>query len=309
MSELSPTNILKVLESRCRPNSDIEGLAATIAVDLSELAELSQETRPILFADTAGQMMNRSTTVVDRKRRGQYFTPPQVAEFMVRLFSKLPEQARLLEPGAGSGVLVAALAEHISATQPEVRSLHVQAFENSPQLAAVLELTLGYTRTYLAERGTRMTYLVHNDDFILAHMDRIRPTLFTPTDLEPLAYDLVISNPPYFKLQKADPRVAILSNIVHGQPNIYALFMALSAELLSESGQLVFITPRSFCSGQYFRQFRKWLFRRILIERIHAFGSRREAFGRPARECHHRWQEIAPGQRCFRRNLLQRRRC
>ena len=50
-----------------------------------------------------------------------------------------------------------------------------------------------------------------------------------------------------------------VQTVVHGQPNIYALFMAISAELLSESGRLVYIVPRSFASGPYFKKFREVL--------------------------------------------------
>ena len=43
---------------------------------------------------------------------------------------------------------------------------------------------------------------------------------------------------------------------------------------------MVFITPRSFCSGTYFKQFRKWFFQNVCLERLHAFESRTEAFAR-----------------------------
>ena len=63
-----------------------------------------------------------------------------------------------------------------------------------------------------------------------------------------------------------------------GNPNIYALFMATSAELLSESGELVYIVPRSFASGPYFRKFREIFFRRVTPKAIHLFESRKDVF-------------------------------
>jgi len=54
--------------------------------------------------------------------------------------------------------------------------------------------------------------------------------------------------------------------------------MALSAKLLNEDGQLVFITPRSYCSGLYFKKFRKWFLEKIKPEHIHIFESRKETF-------------------------------
>ncbi len=71
-----------------------------------------------------------------------------------------------------------------------------------------------------------------------------------------------------------------VSKVVHGQPNIYALFMAVSAALLRTGGDLVFITPRSFTSGPYFRRFRTVFFDKILPRRVHVFASRRDTFRR-----------------------------
>ena len=65
---------------------------------------------------------------------------------------------------------------------------------------------------------------------------------------------------------------------MYGQPNIYALFMAISAELLSDSGRLVYIVPRSFASGPYFKRFREVFFQRVAPTTIHLFESRRDVF-------------------------------
>jgi adenine-specific DNA-methyltransferase len=69
-----------------------------------------------------------------------------------------------------------------------------------------------------------------------------------------------------------------MEKIVHGQPNIYAFFMALAARLLKPDGQIVAITPRSFCNGLYFRGFRHWYFERVALDHIHIFESRTETF-------------------------------
>ena len=69
-----------------------------------------------------------------------------------------------------------------------------------------------------------------------------------------------------------------MEDVVHGQPNIYAFFLAAAAQMLKPGGELVAITPRSFCNGLYFRGFRHWFFERMALDRIHLFESRTEAF-------------------------------
>jgi adenine-specific DNA-methyltransferase len=91
---------------------------------------------------------------------------------------------------------------------------------------------------------------------------------------------VIISNPPYFKIPKEGPHAQAAITVVHGQPNIYGLFMAVGAALLRQGGEFVFITPRSFASGPYFQQFRQQFFQMIRPQQVHVFGSRREAFSR-----------------------------
>lgn len=98
------------------------------------------------------------------------------------------------------------------------------------------------------------------------------------SDANKKGYDLVISNPPYYKLKKDSIQVVKIKNIMTGQSNIYPLFMALSAKLLRNDGQMSILTPRSYCSGLYFKKFRKWFFEIAKPHRIHLFNSRKEVF-------------------------------
>ena len=55
--------------------------------------------------------------------------------------------------------------------------------------------------------------------------------------------------------------------------------MAMSCHLLKKEGQFVFITPRSWTSGLYFKRFRKYLLDNLSIKRMHLFVSREKVFG------------------------------
>jgi len=118
-----------------------------------------------------------------------------------------------------------------------------------------------------------MDYVVRKQDFILANA---RGSLF---DEGPTAsFHLAILNPPYFKLRKDSAHAQAMRHVVHGQPNIYAGFMAIAADLLLPGGEMVAITPRSYFNGPYFQRFRKWFFDRLAPRQIHVFESRTEAF-------------------------------
>jgi hypothetical protein len=60
--------------------------------------------------------------------------------------------------------------------------------------------------------------------------------------------------------------------------NLYSAFVWLAMLQLAEKGEMVAITPRSFCNGAYFRPFRKTFLENMVLKKIHLFESRSSAF-------------------------------
>ncbi len=128
----------------------------------------------------------------------------------------------------------------------------------------------------MSKNGVQISYAIFNEDFILSKGDRYNEDGYFDPSQE--SYDFVIANPPYFKIKKESNQAKVMNTIVKGQPNIYALFMALSAQLLKPGGKMTVLTPRSYCSGAYFELFRKWFFKLMKPIKIHVFESRKELF-------------------------------
>jgi adenine-specific DNA-methyltransferase len=189
----------------------------------------------------------------------------------------VPSEYHLLDPGAGIGSLTAAVCERLTRLRSP-RRLIAHVFENDPEIVPLLRKNLEHCRDALRESGHSFEHVIHERDFILAtssSLDGQRTFDDIPFDTR---FDGVIMNPPYFKVRKDSRYAELMDRIVHGQPNIYAFFMALAARLLKEQGELVAITPRSFCNGLYFREFRQWFFQRMALQHIHLFESRTDTF-------------------------------
>jgi adenine-specific DNA-methyltransferase len=231
------------------------------------------------FALALQHEYEKQTSIEERKSKGQYFTPAEVCKFMAGLFSAPARGSyRLLDPGAGVGSLTAAVCERLSHAEAQ---LHIAAvlFENDRGVLPYLRRTMEHCRTELERAGHALTVAIHDRDFILeaAASNQGRRGLFDEAvQLEEM--DGVIMNPPYFKLNKNSEHAKVMDAVVHGQPNIYALFLAASAQMLSPHGEMVAITPRSFCNGLYFRGFRHWFFDRMALDHIHLFESRTDTF-------------------------------
>jgi len=193
--------------------------------------------------------------------RGQFFTPVPVARIMASI-PDLPAAGdlRLLDPGAGSGVLTAAVVDRVRRDMPDL-TVSVTAVEADPALLGPLGATLADCRGAGAS-----TALVHDDFVTWALGTRER-------------FDLVIQNPPYRKLRSGSGTDAGLRRAGIAVPNIYSAFMALGYRLLRRGGQQVSITPRSWMNGPYYGTFRREFLRHVRIDSIHTFGSRSKVFG------------------------------
>ncbi len=233
---------------------------------------------PLTDHAAALQQRHEAATSVDaRKERGQVFTPPGIARFMAGLFTRSPEDLRLLDPGAGVGALASAVCERLLALRSP-RRIEIHLYETDRALLPMLEANMEHCRTALLATGRELRFRIHHVDFILG--TRGRPdqrTLFDDDGAED-EFDAVIMNPPYFKIGAESPHALALGEAFRGNTNIYMLFMARAAELLRPGGEMVAITPRSFCNGLYFRNFRRWFFSRMGLRHVHLFECRRSTF-------------------------------
>lgn len=238
------------------------------------------EESPAAYADRLGQAYGRVLAPATRKRLGHYLTPPAIASFMGGHIAACGKRLRMLDPALGTGTLAAAACEAVATSTSPPDSIELIAHEVDLGLAPFVQASLAHLEQWVTARGIRFHAEVKWQDFLTANAGALRIGLFADGE----AFDAVICNPPYFKLPRRDPRVSALGEVVHGQPNAYGLFMAVGAALLRDGGRFVYITPRSFASGPYFRKFREWFFDRVLPTHLHVFESRTEAFDQVLQE-------------------------
>ncbi len=203
---------------------------------------------------------------------GQFMTPQPIADFMAReaVKSLALHTVRLLEPAAGTGVLVSAAVHALLDGGHRPKRIEVLAYEIDARLMPALMQTCASLQSLASSHGVDLHLSLRNEDFLLS----------PPALAGDAVVDLVIANPPYFKLPASDPRSRAHAYAVHGQPNIYGLFMAACARLLRPGGQYCFITPRSWTNGPYFAAVRKTLFARLSLQAMHLFSSRKDHFSK-----------------------------
>jgi adenine-specific DNA-methyltransferase len=216
------------------------------------------------------------------KRRdefGQFLTPLATARLLASMLTYIPPHIELLEAGAGVGSLIAAAVESYCQSEQPPQSLVVTAYEIDPLLAEYLHQTLAVCQQLCVDHGIRMSYTIIRDDFIAHAVDSLNTPLFSQGARQ---FTSVILNPPYRKLHSDSEHRRLLRSVGIETSNLYTAFLSLAIKLLGEDGELIAITPRSFCNGPYFRPFRTLLLDTMALQQLYVFEARDKAFAEDA---------------------------
>ena len=223
--------------------------------------------------------VNSKLNAQRRSALGQFMTPSSIARYMASLFLDLSGDLQILDPGAGTGSLTAAVAERLC-TEYGTRSVMFNAYEIEPILVEYLDRTITAVESKCRLVGIETDRQVSREDFILSHPCLSGPPGSSTINPDAISHGFthVILNPPYKKIHSGSPWRLALRRAGIETSNLYTAFMYLAAEALKEDGEMVAIVPRSFCNGPYFKAFRDKFFPMMTLQHIHIFEKRDRAF-------------------------------
>lgn len=206
----------------------------------------------------------------ERKKYGQFFTNETTAIFMASLFNfdLSKPNISILDAGAGTGILSTAVIDRLICEGYNGK-IHLTCYETDKLVLPLLELNLDLLKSK------------YGIDYTIIHKNYITSQSFEDNSLFPeekYEFDYIIGNPPYLKIAKDAEEAKAMPSVCYGSPNLYFLFWAMGIRNLKQEHELVYIVPRSWTSGAYFRKFRQYLFQYCVITDIHLFESRDKVF-------------------------------
>jgi adenine-specific DNA-methyltransferase len=206
---------------------------------------------------------------------GQFMTPPPTARLMASMFATREKEIRVLDAGAGVGSLTAAFIDEICARAYKPGKISATIYEIEQVFQPYIGKTIEQCRKTCEMGGISFEAKIYETDFIEDGVRKLRQRMFEQVQ----HFNCAILNPPYKKIHSDSEMRFALREIGVETSNLYTGFLALVLMLLEDGGELVAITPRSFCNGPYFKPFRRLLLENLSLRRIHIFDSRDSAFG------------------------------
>lgn len=228
---------------------------------------VSANNKPSEYASCLGEQLLLKKNQGEKQKLGQYFTPLPIASFMGTLAGnrKNNESIKILDPGCGTAVLSCALIEHMVISS-NVREIELTCYENDKKVAPALYKSITYLANWLREKNIKFNAVIFEKDFVAENEDAL-----SSLQSEKKLFDYIISNPPFFKVSQYGKENEIAPAISSEQPNIYFFFLLIAGKLLKESGALIFLLPRSFCCGGYYKELRNELLNYVKINCIYQF--------------------------------------
>lgn len=214
-----------------------------------------------IINNTSEYTMNNDKN--SRKGKGQFFTPLPIAKFMAKCGAMQKDHISILEPGAGNGLLSSALISYC-VENDICRSFSIDYIENDATILPVLRQTARALEQYIYQQNANINIQIIPCNYLTEGTDDL--------------YDIVICNPPYKKIRKESSEARSMEEYVHGQPNLYSLFMCKAINNLKDAGKFVFITPRSWTSGSYYKRARSFVLNSLNVSDLMLFEDRDNVF-------------------------------
>ena len=225
------------------------------------------------------QIMDKSLSLNSSKRNTdlkekyeQYYTPVTIANYMSKFFKESSKSSiSMLDPGAGLGNLTVAFVLTVLKWKKRPKEIKVTLYEIDSNVINQLISVMKTLKSICLKQNVNFTWNIFIADFIKAGSNLTKLVSFD-------RFDYIIMNPPYKKLNVDSNENKYLIDAGIDVSNFYTAFVGIAQRLLINNGELVAITPRSFCNGVYFTKFREDFKQMMIFSNIHLFDSRTAPF-------------------------------
>ena len=214
----------------------------------------------------------RERSKEENVRIGRFFTKRSTAALLADMLSpRKKECVRILDAGAGTGILSAAVLEMVCRAGYS-KTVELVCYENDAMMLPMLKNNLVRLRKKCRhDYGVRLNARVEETNFVLSAASYLKDDLFSAA-LE--HYDYVVMNPTSTLMAKDSPEVLALGDLTAGATDLAFLFLALGHAALTEDGELAAVLPTSYAGGHYIERIRLFIGERSYLTQLHLFSAK-----------------------------------
>ena len=173
----------------------------------------------------------------EKQKEGIFFTPPTIIKIVINRIQEIPDLhiENILEPSCGSCEIIHYLNKTYTGKNIIGIEKNIKIYDKIRNIP------------------------FENNNVTLLHRDYLQWDV-----LNEFKQDLIIGNPPYFVVKKADVDESYY-DMLDGRPNIFLLFIINSLQKLNDNGILAFILPQNFINCAYYSKVRNYIFHNFAI--------------------------------------------
>ena len=213
----------------------------------------------------------REKSKSDNVRLGRLFTKKDTARLMAGKFELNPKKAvyTILDPGAGTGILSAAVVEEICKRAEGCKQIFLTCYEINEDFIPVLEDNLERIRKKCRhDYGVKLYSTVYNENYVTESKNHYTVTFFDSIEDK---YDLIICNPPTELCEKRSDEALEAGGVTQVKISEAFLFAKTAGRHLEEDGQLVIVLPTLVASASALTAYRREMAEKLSLASIHLF--------------------------------------
>ncbi len=213
----------------------------------------------------------RERSKAENVRLGRLFTKKNTARLMADMteLNKSKTAYTILDPGAGTGILSAAIIEKICKECENCKQIFITAYENCDMFADMLEDNLERIRKKCRhDYGVKLYPTVYRENYLTESKNHYTVTFFDSVEDK---YDIVICNPPTEFADKSSEEAKTVGGVTQVKISSAFLFARLAGKHLEADGQLVIVLPTTVATASELTSFRKEMAENLSLTKIHLF--------------------------------------
>lgn len=204
-------------------------------------------------------------------RLGRLFTKKETARLMadtVKLDTGKSAYT-ILDPGAGTGILSAAMIERICREVPACRQIFVTCYETDERFLPMLADNLERIRKKCRhDYDVKLFVTIYNENYLVDAKNHYTVT-FLRTEQD--TFDIILCSPPSELHLKTSEEAESTGGVTQVKIHAAYLFAKAAAGHLERGGQLVILLPTVAATSSSLTPFRRFMHERLSLRSVHLF--------------------------------------